>query len=308
MASRFFIVTEELAGQRLDKLLHHHFNGEQSRTYFQHLIEEKQVLLNGKPVKKRISPKVGDEIEVEFSYTPEIKLTPENIPLEILFEDDSLLVVNKPAGMVVHPAPGNWTGTFVNALLYHCGDSLHDDVTMRPGIVHRLDKDTSGCLVAAKNLRVQQQLTSLFGDREVEKEYIAVCVGNPGSGTVDTAIGRHPVHRKQMAVVESGGRSARSHLTVLATDSKRSVVQVNLETGRTHQARVHLRHRGAPILGDAVYGREGSNSHYGVKRQLLHAHRLGFVHPVTGEPLSFTAPIPEDMADQIARIDRELKL
>ncbi|SCA62605.1 Uncharacterized RNA pseudouridine synthase Cpar_0723 [Chlamydiales bacterium SCGC AG-110-P3] len=303
-----FVVSDSEAGSRLDKLLSQRYQGQQSRSYFQKLIRNELVLLNGRPVKKQVRPESGDEVEVEFALTPEVNLHPENLPLEVLYEDDHLIIINKSAGMVVHPAPGNWTGTFVNALLYHCGDSFQAEASLRPGIVHRLDKNTSGCLVAAKNLHVQQRLVELFSLRKIYKEYIAVCVGNPGDGTVDVPIGRHPVHRKQMAVIESGGRHAVTHYSTLAHKDRLSVVKLVLETGRTHQIRVHLRHRGMPILGDCVYGTEAMNRQYSASRQMLHAYRLRFMHPITGEKLDVMAPIPVDMRLQIARVSDLLSL
>lgn len=292
--SDFWSVTEGEAGERLDKLLHRHFEGRYSRSYFQHLIDEGLVLLNGSPVKKRIQPQIGDEIEVQFALTPEITLASEAIDLSIIYEDDDLIVVNKPAGMVVHPAPGNWSHTFVNALLYHCGQIECEAGTLRPGIVHRLDKDTSGVLVAAKTLQCQQKLSALFASRQVTKEYIAVCYGIPPEGEIATLIGRHPIHRKEMAVGPHG-KMAVSFVTVLGKESHLSVVKVSIATGRTHQIRVHLKHKGSPVLGDLVYGVPSANRTYKVHRQLLHASLLQFKHPITGELLELKAPIPEDM-------------
>lgn len=288
------IITEEEAGERLDKVLTNRYRSLHSRTYFQNLLAEGRVLVNGVLLKKRETVKEGDEVEIAFLLTPELKITPENIPLDILYEDDAILVINKPVGMVVHPATGNWTGTFVNALLYHC--SLESPAgTIRPGIVHRLDKDTSGVLIAAKTPQAQQKLVEQFAARQVEKEYLAICCGNPGNITIDLPIGRHPVKRKVMAVREEGGRAAITHCKTLACDGKLSLVKVLIETGRTHQIRVHLKHQGTPVLGDALYGSETVNRRFGAVRQMLHAHKLGIIHPVTGKPMQFVAPIPEDM-------------
>jgi 23S rRNA pseudouridine1911/1915/1917 synthase len=237
--SETLIVNDEETNLRLDKLLALRFP-EQSRTYFQSLIDKGLVLLNGLPAKKRIKPQSGDEIEVEFTLSPELSLTPEAIPLDILYEDEWLLIINKPAGLVVHPAPGHWSGTFVNGLLYHC-QQLGSIESQRPGIVHRLDKDTSGALIAAKSETVQQRLVTLFSSRQVHKEYLAICVGNPGTATIEAPIGRHPTERKQMTVLREGGRHAVTQCTTLSTDGKLSVVQVNLLTGRTHQIRVHMK-------------------------------------------------------------------
>jgi 23S rRNA pseudouridine1911/1915/1917 synthase len=288
------IITSEEAGERLDKVLAARYREVRSRTYFQHLIEQQAVLLNGKPVKKRIRPAEGDEVEICFALTPELDLTPENIPLDILYEDDDILVVNKPAGLVVHPASGNWTGTFVNALLHHCQNlPLSDPLSVRPGIVHRLDKDTSGLLLAAKNPLAQQRLIDMFAQRKVHKEYLAICVGNPGAATIDAPIGRHPVHRKKMTVRDEG-RQARSRCTTLAFDGKLSLVNIHLETGRTHQIRVHMLHHGTPVLGDSLYGNAAANRRFGADRQMLHARLLRFSHPLSHLLLEFKAPLPAD--------------
>jgi 23S rRNA pseudouridine1911/1915/1917 synthase len=194
--------------------------------------------------------------------------------------------------MVTHPAPGHPHGTFVNALLYHC-KTLPETEDLRPGIVHRLDKDTSGVLVAAKTSECHQKLVELFSSRSVTKHYLAICIGNPGDRTIDEPIRRHPSRRQEMHV-DPEGKPAISICKVLKTVGDLSWVDVQLITGRTHQIRVHLKHIGTPVLGDSVYGRPATNEKYGVKRQLLHAKTLSFIHPITGEALSFEAPIPED--------------
>ncbi len=295
------IVTEEEEGERLDKLLARRFKEVYSRTYFQYLIDEHLVLLNGLPVKKRIKPLVGDEIEVQFAAIPEIDLTPEAISLSILYEDDDLLVVNKPAGMVVHPAPGNWSGTFVNALLYHCQQLEGQSSSLRPGIVHRLDKETSGVLVAAKTLDMQQKLIELFASRQVYKEYLAICIGHPPDGEIRAPIGRHPIHRKQMAIVPTG-REAISICKTLAYQDKLSLVQVVIATGRTHQIRVHLKYKGTPVLGDNLYGNPSLNQYYSAQRQLLHAAVMRFRHPLTNQEMEWRAPVPHDMQRFVRRI------
>lgn len=298
-------VPQELAGLRLDKFLFEFYKQKLSRTYFQKLIQDGLVLVNGKPVKKQYKLETSDEVEVEFALREEITLTPEAIPLEILYEDDDLLIINKPAGMVVHPAPGNWSGTFVNALLHHCGTDFLHDATLRPGIVHRLDKDTSGCLIGAKNLKTQQKLIELFSGRKVHKEYLAICLGNPGSGTIDKPIGRHPTKRKLMAISEEKGRKAITHFKTLGHSTTFSLVHIILETGRTHQIRVHLQDRGTPLLGDETYGNSSSNKKFQAERQLLHAYKLTFPHPTTGEIFTCTAPIPKDLQSFIEKIERE---
>jgi len=297
--SDILVVTEEEAGERLDKVLACRFKEVYSRTYFQYLIEEQLVLLNGEPVRKRIRPQVGDEIEVQFAALPEIKLIPEQIPLTIIYEDEDLLVVNKQAGLVVHPGPGNWTGTFVNGLLYHCGRLPDQYNTLRPGIVHRLDKETSGVLVAAKTLEMQQKLTQLFSSRQVYKEYLAICIGRPPDGEISAPIGRHPIHRKQMAVVPNG-KQAVSRIKTLGWNEKLSVVKVVIATGRTHQIRVHLKYKGTPVLGDVLYGNISLNEYYQVGRQLLHASRLAFQH--RGKELQLYASPPDDMLRFVERV------
>lgn len=298
-------ISEEEAGERLDKILAARLSNAGSRTYFQYLIEEGKVLVNGAPVKKRVKPKAGDEVEIEYLLTAELTLKPENIPLNVIYEDDHILVVNKEPGMVVHPAVGHWTGTFVNALLYHCKGVLDNSSdasdTIRPGIVHRIDKDTSGLLIAAKSPQAQQKLIEMFSGRRIYKEYLAICVGNPGEGIIDAPIGRHPVHRKLMAVVATG-RPAATHYKTLAFDEKLSMVSVVIATGRTHQIRVHMKHRGMPVLGDPLYGSIAANQKYGIDRQMLHAYRLKFDHPITGIPLEFEAPVPKDMQGVISRL------
>lgn len=297
----FLIITQEESGERLDKILAKRFKEAYSRTYFQCLIDEGLVLLNGEPVKKRVKPQAGDELEIEFASSPQIDLEPQFIPLSILYEDEHLLAINKPAGMVVHPAPGNWSQTFVNGLLFYCAQLRSQENTLRPGIVHRLDKDTSGILLAAKTIEAQQKMAALFASRQVYKEYWAVCLGKPADGELSAPIGRHPVHRKQMAVLE-GGREAHSDFKTLAWKENLSVVRAVISTGRTHQIRVHLKYMGAPVLGDPLYGNCSSNAHYGASRQLLHAAIVKFQHPLTGQDLELHAPLPVDMVHFMRKI------
>lgn len=297
-------VTHEESALRLDKLLALRYP-EYSREYFQYLIEERLILVNGNLVKKSAKLNEGDEIEIEFAMTPELSLEPEAIPLDILFEDDDLIAINKPVGMVVHPAAGNWSGTFVNALLYHCRHLPKGD-TLRPGIVHRLDKETSGVLIAAKNERAQQLMVEKFAKRQVEKEYLAICIGNPGDRMIEGNIARHPIHRKEMAVVEGKGREARTRCQSLAHTSTLSLVRLFPETGRTHQLRVHLKSVGTPILGDPVYGNPPFNAKLGAKRQMLHAYRLRFIHPLKEEKLELLAPIPADLLKMLKPFEPRL--
>ncbi len=293
-------VRENEAHLRLDKLLALRYPT-YSRQYFQYLIREKLVLVNGQLVKKGSKLTEGDEIEVEFAVTPEVSLEPEEIPLDILYEDDDLIAINKPAGMVVHPAVGNWTGTFVNALLFHC-KHLPKGETLRPGIVHRLDKETTGLLIAAKNERAQQLMVEIFANRKIKKEYLAICIGNPGNRTIEGNIGRHPVKRKEMTILEGKGRPAKTRCESVAHDAHICLVHLFPETGRTHQLRVHLKAVGTPILGDPVYGNPSFNKKMGAERQMLHAYRLTFDHPLTQKKIELKAPIPQDMGKFINQI------
>jgi 23S rRNA pseudouridine1911/1915/1917 synthase len=295
-----FTVSAQEANTRLDKLLSLHFS-EYSRTYFQFLIDRGCVLVNGRPLKKRESPQAEDRIEVHFLLPPEISLEPQNIPLDILYEDEHLIAVNKPASMVVHPAVGHPKDTFVNALLYHC-QKLEGGDPLRPGIVHRLDKDTSGVLIAAKTASTHAKLVALFAQRKIQKHYIAVCVGTPREGLIDAAIKRHPIHRKEMAIHMTEGKEAKSLCRILGKDASLSLVEIQLLTGRTHQIRVHLKHVGTPILGDPLYGSACANKKFNPPRQLLHAKHLHLTHPITEEPLSLSAPIPEDLLPYVERL------
>lgn len=295
--NKFFTVSSAERANRLDKLLSQHFP-EYSRTYFQYLIEEGAVFVNGHIIKKRETPKVGDEIEVCFLLTPEISLEPQNIPLDILYEDEYIIAVNKPANMVVHPAPGHPKDTFVNALLFHCRH-LEGTDSLRPGIVHRLDKDTSGVLLAAKTTQAHAKLVELFSERRIEKYYLAICVGAAKEGLIDAAIKRHPINRKEMAVNIAEGKEAKTICRLLGKNDSLSLIELQLLTGRTHQIRVHLKHIGTPILGDCVYGSSNANKKFEPPRQLLHAHKIEFAHPITGKNLSISAPPPKDIIPYI---------
>ncbi len=294
-----FVAPEE-EGLRIDKFLVSRFPN-YSRTYFQYLIENGCVLLNGNLIKKRFCPEEGDEIEVCFQAIPGPSLLPEKIPLQILFEDEHILAVNKPPGMVVHPAPGNWSGTFVNALLAHCEHLAPSEDPIRPGIVHRLDKDTSGVLIAAKTLIAHQKLIEDFSSRKIDKTYLAICIGRPTNGIIQAPIGRHPTRRKEMAVLPDG-RDAISDVQTIAFNDQLSLAMIRPKTGRTHQIRVHMKHIGCPVLGDPVYGSAKLNQTLGPERLLLHAYRLGFNHPVTKVPIRLTAPIPDDFKPWMQRL------
>ena len=269
-----------------------------SRSRIQTLIREQYILLNGKPAKPRDSVKSGDSISVVIPEAVPDIAAPQDIPLDILYEDDHILVLHKEHGIVVHPAPGNPDGTLVNALLHHCKGQLSGiGGVERPGIVHRLDKDTSGCLVVAKSDIAHQSLSTQFSERStMEKLYLAVTHGIPAKAkdTIFTHIGRHPVNRQKMAVINPpGGKTAITDYETLATDSatKTALILCHLHTGRTHQIRVHMHHLGTPILGDPIYGKKHELP---TPRLMLHAWQLTFNHPVSGKKLHFTAPPPED--------------
>lgn len=303
--SQILVVTSEEAGVRLDLFLKSRYP-DQSRTYFQNLIDQNLVLVNEKLLKKREKLKEGDEVEVEFALTKELTLEPQNIPLDIIYEDDSIIVINKPVGLVVHPAPGNWSNTFVNALLYHCKQLENVGTALRPGIVHRLDKDTSGLLVAAKTEKAHQNLVEAFALRKVHKEYLAICIGSVKEERIETMIKRHPVKRKEMVASQSEGKLSVTHAHPLEKSAEFTFVQFVLETGRTHQIRVHMKYKNTPILGDDTYGIARINTQQKTSRQLLHAFRLNFEHPITKKPLFFEAPIPKDFLPYIKNINTEI--
>lgn len=261
-----------------------------SRARVQILIKEGFATINGTTAKPSSKIRAGDQIEVTEPPPTPSEVLPQEIPLTILFEDPDLVVIDKPAGLVVHPAAGNPDGTLVNALLHHCEDLSGIGGVERPGIVHRLDKETSGCLVVAKNDVVHRALIGQFAGREVTKIYLALAAGRfPRlSGEIREPIGRHPVHRQKMAVVERG-RASHTSWRILKELPCGSLVECTLHTGRTHQIRVHLKHLGHPVLGDELYGKRGA-----FQRQMLHAWKLGFTHPASGKPMEFTAPIPPD--------------
>ena len=283
------VVTD--AGKRLDKLISEQLP-ELTRSAVQHLMQDGCVTISGKPVKKNTRASAGDVITVELPEPREVEIEPENIPLDIVYEDEDIIVVNKPKGMVVHPAPGNWSGTLVNALMYHCGDSLSGiNGEIRPGIVHRIDKDTSGLLVVAKNDRAHQSLAEQIKVHSAGRRYFAVVYGTPREqkGTVNAPIARHPIDRKKMAVL-AGGREAITHYEVLEQYAGYSYLTFLLETGRTHQIRVHMAHIGHPIIGDPLYG--PAKDKWKLQGQCLHAGELTLTHPATGERMTFQAPLP----------------
>ena len=287
------ILIAQEGGARLDKWLSDQLDG-LSRAYIQKLIDDGAVLLNGKPGKASSRLNASDRIELEIpeSITPDI--APEDIPLDIVYEDDDVIVVNKPKGMVVHPAAGHYTGTLVNALMYHCGSSLSGiNGISRPGIVHRIDKDTTGLIIACKNDRAHMRISEQLKAHTITRRYRAIVNGilKDDEGTITGNIARHKTDRKRMAVTAEGGREAVTHYRVLERFRKHTYVECRLETGRTHQIRVHMAHIGHPLLGDTVYG--SSRDEGKLNGQCLHAMVLGFVHPTTGEYLEFCAPLPE---------------
>lgn len=286
-----------------------------SRSAVARLMEEGYILRSGKPVTKNVKLCVGDQLIVELPEPEPTEALPEDIPLDIVYEDDDIIVVNKPVGMVVHPAAGNPNGTLVNALLFHCGDSLSGiGGVIRPGIVHRIDKDTSGLLVVAKNDAAHVSLSEQLKTHTVSRVYDAIVLGNlkTDSGTVDAPIGRHPIDRKKMAVLRGEGvhaREAVTHYTVLERFGKMTHIRCELETGRTHQIRVHMASLGHPLLGDGVYG--GGNTRFEadhkalITGQCLHAGKLRLIHPRTGEEMCFEAPMPEEMAKLLDILRRQ---
>ena len=274
-----------------------------SRSALQNLIEQGLVTCGGAPVNKKDKVAPGKIYAIDLPDPQPIEARPQNIPLDVVYEDDDLIVVNKPRGMVVHPAPGHEDGTLVNALLAHCGESLSGvGGERRPGIVHRIDKDTSGLLVAAKNDFAHLALSAQLADHTMARTYEAVVCGNlrDDAGTVDAPIGRHPTDRKRMAVTSKNARRAVTHWSVIARYNGYTHIRCELETGRTHQIRVHMAHIGHPLLGDLVYGHKRPEK--GLSGQCLHARALRFIHPRTGELVTFTCPLPEYFQDVLARL------
>ncbi len=295
-------VPQEYEGERIDKFLSILLK-ESSRNSIQKLIEDGKVLANGNTVNKKYKVKTDDEVTVLPSELKPLDAEPENIPLDIVYEDNDLLVVNKPRGMVVHPAPGNYSGTLVNALLYHCKDSLSGiNGILRPGIVHRIDKDTSGLLIVAKNDRAHIGLAEQIKEHSFTREYNAVIVGHlkDNEGTVNAPIGRNPKDRKKMCVTYQNSKNAVTHYSVVEDFDGYSHVALKLETGRTHQIRVHMAHLGHPVAGDSVYGNDKKSAF--LNGQCLHAIKIGFIHPITGEYLEFTSDLPDYFKDFIKRL------
>lgn len=294
-------VSLEQAGQRLDRYLAASLH-DCSRSFVQHLINEGRVQVNDQAARASYLVRAGDTVRLQRPHGRTTELVAEAIPLTVVYEDCDVVVIDKPAGMVVHPAPGHERGTLVNALLFRYPD-MEVGGDLRPGIVHRIDQDTSGLLVVARNDRALQDLADQQQRRAMKKIYLAVVEGRPKQeyGLIDAPIGRHPRDRLRMAVVD-GGRPARTHYRVIETLGAYSLLEITLETGRTHQIRVHMQHIGRPVLGDQLYGVRRPRQNFGLARQFLHAQRLGFALPLDGSWCEFVSPLPADLQAVLARL------
>ncbi len=300
------IVTAEMAGKRLDAYLAAAIP-DLSRNYAEMLIGDNRVTVNGKETLKKYKVKEGDRIVIDYPEPRRIDVTPENIPLDIVYEDQDVIVVNKPRGMVVHPSAGNYDGTLVNAIMYHCGDSLSSiNGAIRPGIVHRIDKNTSGLLMIAKNNRAHESLAEQLRVHSVTREYRALVYDNIREDelTIDVPIGRDERNRLRKAVNGRNPKNAVTHVKVLKRYGKYTLVAARLETGRTHQIRVHLSHIKHPLVGDTTYGPK--KQLYGLDGQLLHAKTLGFIHPRTGEYMEFDSELPPYFTDVLDKLERSM--
>lgn len=315
MSNISHMVTAKHVSKRLDIFIAH-YEPHLSRNRIQTLIKHGLALVNGREEKPGYKVKLGEQITIELPERKVHEVLPEPIPLAVLYEDPLFIVLNKPPGIVVHPAPGNYSGTLVNALLYHYGSlplrnaDAEGDERGRAGIVHRLDKDTSGVMVVARTQEALRSLTMQFKNRVVRKRYIALVAGviKKGSGTIDVGLGRHVKQRKKISTHTHHAREAVTSFTVKERYKNATLVEVEIKTGRTHQIRVHMAHIGHPVLGDRVYG-GGKSTPFGersIDRQMLHAETLSILHPVTGNPMSFTAPPPADMAAIIEKL-RKMK-
>ena len=293
MRTETFEVSYEFEGERLDKYISMLF-AEQSRSFFQKLIKDGHVSVNNKLEKANYRLKLEDFVQIEIPDAVEAQIQPENIPLDILYEDEDLLVVNKPKGMVVHPSAGHYTGTLVNAVMYHCKNSLSGiNGEIRPGIVHRIDMDTTGSLIVCKNDESHLAIAEQIKIHSINRIYRGIVCGvvKEEEGTIHAPIGRHPIDRKKMAINEKNGKDAITHYKVLERFEKYTYMEFKLETGRTHQIRVHMASIGHPLLGDPLYS--NGKSSYKLQGQTLHAMTIGFIHPKTGKHIEISAPLPE---------------
>ena len=293
---------QENQQMRLDKYLAEQFP-EQTRSYLQKLIKEGQVLVNGKTVKSGYQLSKGDEVSVTIPEPKELDVEPQKMDLDIVYEDEDVILINKPKGMVVHPAPGHTTDTLVNGLLYHCKDNLSGiNGVARPGIVHRIDRDTTGIIIVCKNDMSHNSIAAQLKEHSINRRYRALVHGNlkEDTGTVEGPIGRHPVDRKKMAINERNGKPAVTHFTVLERFGNYTLIECKLETGRTHQIRVHMTSIGHHLVGDEVYG--PAKCPFKLQGQCLHAMVLGFVHPRTGEYMEFSADLPEYFEDLLKKL------
>lgn len=304
MDEKVILIDEERAGKRLDVVVTSELD-DVSRAYAQGIIEKGNVKVNGTIKKSNYKLREGDCLVIEISAPVELEVQPENIPLDIIYEDSDVIVVNKPQDMVVHPAPGNYTGTMVNGLLYHCKDLSGINGVIRPGIVHRIDKDTSGVLVVAKNDKAHNCLAAQLKDHSMTRAYYAVVEGviKQDEGTITTCIGRHPVDRIKMAVVKNG-REAITHFRVIERFKNNALVECRLETGRTHQIRVHMAYIQHPLVGDPVYGYKKQK--FKLKGQALHAKILGFIHPSTGEYMEFDSALPDYFEELLHKLRNDV--
>lgn len=305
MNSFEYKVEQDSVGTRLDVFISNEFENK-SRSHIQGIIEGGAALVNGKVRKSNYKLKIDEVITLSIPEAVELNIAAEDIPLDIVYEDSDVIVINKSQDMVVHPAPGNYSGTLVNALLYHCKDLSGINGILRPGIVHRIDKDTSGALVVAKNDKAHNSLAEQLKDHSMTRSYLALVEGiiKQEVGTIDEPIGRHPKDRIKMAVVESG-KKAITHYKVIERFNNHTLVECNLETGRTHQIRVHMAKIGHPLVGDLVYGFKKQN--FNLKGQVLHAKMLGFIHPSTNEYMEFVTPLPNYFEKIIIKLRNELK-
>lgn len=297
-----FMVEMESVNTRLDMFISNAFD-EMSRSYVQKLIDDKYVTVNGQFKKSNYKLKQNDRVIMDIPEVEKLVVEAEDIPLEILYEDQDVIVIDKPQGMVVHPAPGNYSGTLVNALLYHCKDLSGINGIARPGIVHRIDKDTSGILVVAKNDRAHKKLAEQLKNHSMKREYIALVEGRVKSeeGTIDKPIARNPKDRLKMGIV-AGGKRAVTHYKVIDRFEKHTLIRCILETGRTHQIRVHMSHIGHPLVGDPIYG--FAKQKFKVEGQMLHARKLGFIHPSTEMYIEFESELPKYFKDIIEKLHR----